>query len=70
MYLHVAFMYWPQDDDYSHCFEESTKIESLYGHYFDSTIANENIDVAYEELLATIRVFSTGKHWVPANWVM
>ena len=59
-----------QNEDYIKCAEESTRIEKLYGHYFDASIINENIDVAYEELLATIRVFSTGKHWVPANWVM
>ena len=59
-----------QEDDYEKCAEESRKIEQLYGHYFDATIINENIDIAYEELMATIRVFSTGKHWVPANWVM
>ena len=52
------------------CAQESSRIESLYGHYFDATIVNENIDIAYEELLATIRVFSTGKHWVPSNWVI
>lgn len=59
-----------QEDDYDKCAEESNSIEKLYGHYFDATIINENIDIAYEELMATIRVFSTGKHWVPANWVM
>lgn len=58
------------DDDYSKCSEESEKIEKLYGHFFDASIINENIDIAYEELMATIRVFSTGKHWIPANWVM
>ncbi|XP_064389900.1 protein PALS2-like [Halichondria panicea] len=58
------------EEDYDRCAQESIKIEGLYGHYFDATIVNENIDIAYEELLATIRVFSTGKHWVPANWVM
>jgi len=59
-----------QDDDFVRCAQESSRIESLYGHFFDATIVNENIDIAYEELLATIRVFSTGKHWVPSNWVM
>jgi len=58
------------DDDFIRCAQESSRIESLYGHFFDATIVNENIDIAYEELLATIRVFSTGKHWVPSNWVM
>lgn len=58
------------DEDFERCAEESARIERLYGHFFDTTIVNENIDVAYEELLATIRVFTSGKHWVPANWIM
>lgn len=66
----IVFLWLLQEDDYERCAEESSKIEKLYGHYFDATIINENIDIAYEELMATIRVFSTGKHWVPANWVM
>ena len=64
-----AFTNW-QEDDYFRCASESSRIESLYGHFFDATIVNENIDVAYEELLATVRVYSTGKHWVPSSWVM
>ncbi len=67
-YTNCCFSF--QEEDYDRCAQESIKIEGLYGHYFDATIVNENIDIAYEELLATIRVFSTGKHWVPANWVM
>ena len=59
-----------QEEDYARCAQESSRIESLYGHFFDATIVNENIDIAYEELLATMRVFSTGKHWVPSNWVI
>ena len=58
------------EEDYVRCAQESSRIESLYGHFFDATIVNENIDIAYEELLATMRVFSTGKHWVPSNWVI
>ena len=52
------------------CFQESCRIEELYSHHFDAVIVNENIDIAYEELMATIRLFSTGKRWIPTNWVM
>lgn len=68
--MRKCFCFCCQDEDYAKCSEESAKIDKLYGHYFDASIINENIDVAYEELMATIRVFSTGKHWIPANWVM
>lgn len=52
------------------CYQESCRIENLYSHFFDASIVNENIDIAYEELLATIRLFSYGKRWVPSNWIM
>lgn len=52
------------------CYTESCRIENLYSHYFDASIVNENIDVAYEELLALLRLFSYGKRWVPSNWIM
>ena len=58
------------DKDFDMCFQESCRIEELYSHYFDAVIVNENIDIAYEELMATIRVFSTGKRWIPTSWVM
>ena len=59
-----------QEKDFEDCYIESKRIESVFGHYFDATIVNENIDVAYEELVSTIRVFSSGKQWVPSNWVI
>lgn len=59
-----------KEKDFEECFAESQRIESIFGHYFDATIVNENIDIAYEELLTVIRVFSSRKQWVPANWVM
>lgn len=58
------------DKDFDMCFQESCRIEELYSHHFDAVIVNENIDIAYEELMATIRVFSTGKRWIPTSWVM
>ena len=70
MTYQVCCAHIQQDDDYQRCAQESARIENLYGHYFDASIVNENIDVAFEELMATVRVFATGKHWVPASWVM
>ncbi|KAL5489619.1 hypothetical protein EMCRGX_G018734 [Ephydatia muelleri] len=59
-----------KEKDFEDCHTESQRIEAIFGHYFDATIVNENIDVAYEELLTVIRVFSSRKQWVPTNWVI
>lgn len=58
-----------QDEDYKKCSQESTEIERLYSQYFDATILNDDIDLAYEELLQVIRQFTTGPQWVPSDWL-
>ena len=67
--MHYTFSPY-QEKDFEDCYSESQRIETIFGHYFDAAIVNENIDVAYEELLTVIRVFSSRKQWVPANWVI
>lgn len=58
-----------QEDDFKKCSQESSEIERLYSHYFDATILNEDIDLAYEELLQVIRQYTTGSQWVPSDWL-
>ena len=58
-----------QEDDYKKCSQESAEIEKLYSHYFDAAILNEDIDLAYEELLQIIRQYTTGPQWVPSEWL-
>ena len=36
---------------------------------FDATILNEDINLAYEELLQVIRQFTAGTQWVPFDWI-
>ena len=68
VYVYV-FNYIAQDEDYKKCSQESAEIERLYSHYFDATILNEDIDLAYEELLQVIRQFTAGTQWVPSDWL-
>jgi guanylate kinase len=58
------------EKDFEACYLESCRIEDIYSHYFDAFIVNENIDIAYEEVQATIRLQFSGKQWVPSDWVM
>ena len=66
--IHLLFAV--QDTDFQKCLEEAEQIEKLYSHFFDATIVNEDIDIAYEELLTVIKKFTTGPQWVPTGWVM
>jgi hypothetical protein len=45
------------------------KIRSLYGHWFDLTIVNDDLNVAFEELARAVRRLDQDAQWVPASWV-
>ena len=47
----------------------SAKIESTYGHYFDYVITNEDVGVAFNDLVQEVREIEHESRWVPANWV-
>ena len=45
------------------------RIERLYGHWFDLTIINEDLNIAFEQLVRAVRRLDQDAHWVPASWV-
>jgi hypothetical protein len=45
------------------------KINFLYGHWFDLTIVNEDLTMAFEELVRAVRRLDQDAQWVPASWV-
>ncbi|XP_034165304.1 MAGUK p55 subfamily member 2b isoform X2 [Pangasianodon hypophthalmus] len=49
--------------------EESERIQRAYGHYFDLTIVNDNLDGAYRSLKGALERLSTEHQWVPVSWV-
>ncbi|KAK3529177.1 hypothetical protein QTP70_019419 [Hemibagrus guttatus] len=49
--------------------EESERIQRAYGHYFDLTIINDNLDGAYRSLKVALDRLSTEHQWVPVSWV-
>ncbi|XP_058262867.1 MAGUK p55 subfamily member 2b isoform X3 [Hemibagrus wyckioides] len=49
--------------------EESERIQRAYGHYFDLTIINDNLDGAYRSLKVALERLSTEHQWVPVSWV-
>ena len=44
-------------------------MEDGYGHYFDMIIVNQDLDRAYDELLAEINRLELEPQWVSIAWV-
>lgn len=48
---------------------ESAKIQAAYGHYFDLSIVNDNLDETYRTAKAALETVSKNPQWVPVTWV-
>uniref|UniRef100_A0AAR2JSN9 Membrane protein, palmitoylated 2b (MAGUK p55 subfamily member 2) n=1 Tax=Pygocentrus nattereri TaxID=42514 RepID=A0AAR2JSN9_PYGNA len=57
------------DSELKRTVDESERIQRAYGHYFDLTIVNDNLDGAYRSLKVALERLSTDQQWVPVNWV-
>ncbi|KAG8005131.1 MAGUK p55 subfamily member 6 [Nibea albiflora] len=57
------------DVDLKKTVDESARIQRAYSHYFDLTIANDNLDKAFETLQASVDKLCSEPQWVPVNWV-
>ncbi|KAI4896486.1 hypothetical protein NFI96_018652 [Prochilodus magdalenae] len=57
------------DSELKRTVDESERIQRAYGHYFDLTIVNDNLDGAYRSLKGALERLSTDQQWVPVNWV-
>ena len=58
-----------QDDEFHAMLRAGERIEKLYGHWFDLTITNEDLNHAFEQLVKSVRRLDQDAHWVPASWV-
>lgn len=58
-----------QDVDLRKTVDESARIQRAYGHYFDLTVVNDNLDKAFETLQAAVDGLCADPQWVPVNWV-
>ncbi|XP_066520979.1 MAGUK p55 subfamily member 2b isoform X2 [Hoplias malabaricus] len=57
------------DSELKRTVDESERIQRAYGHYFDLTIVNDNLDGAYRSLKGALERLSTDLQWVPVSWV-
>lgn len=58
-----------QDCELKRTVEESERIQRAYGHYFDLTIVNDNLDGAYRSLKGALERLNMEHQWVPVSWV-
>lgn len=58
-----------QEADLRRTVEESSRIQSGYGHYFDLSLVNTNLERTFRELQAAMEKLRTQPQWVPVSWV-
>lgn len=49
--------------------EESSCIQRGYGHYFDLSLVNSNLERTFRELQTAMEKLRTEPQWVPVSWV-
>ncbi|XP_059901307.1 MAGUK p55 subfamily member 2a isoform X2 [Gadus macrocephalus] len=49
--------------------DESARLEAAFGHYWDLTLVNDNLDETYRTLKAALDTVSKNPQWVPVTWV-
>ena len=49
--------------------DKAREMEEIYGHYFDKTIVNTDLERTFDELRQVIEKLDVEAQWVPAFWV-
>ncbi|XP_044269017.1 MAGUK p55 subfamily member 7 isoform X3 [Tribolium madens] len=57
------------EEEFSDIVKSASRIEFLYEHFFDEVIVNDDLAVAFSQLLAAVNRVESEPLWVPASWV-
>ncbi|XP_036394341.1 MAGUK p55 subfamily member 2b isoform X1 [Megalops cyprinoides] len=57
------------DTELKRTVDESGRIQRAYGHYFDLTIVNDNLEGAFRSLKMALERLGSEHQWVPVSWV-
>ncbi|KAM4691591.1 MAGUK p55 subfamily member 2 isoform 2-T2 [Rhinophrynus dorsalis] len=49
--------------------EESERVHQAYGHFFDLSLVNSDLDQSFQELLVALEKLNSEPQWVPVSWV-
>lgn len=58
-----------KEDDLRNIVNEAKVMESEFGHYFDKTIVNYDLERSYQELRTDIHRLETEPQWVNVDWI-
>ncbi|KAG2461033.1 MPP2 protein, partial [Polypterus senegalus] len=58
-----------QETELKRTVEESGRIQRAYGHYFDLTITNDNLERCFRSLQGALERLNAEPQWVPVSWV-
>lgn len=58
-----------QDVELREMVDKAREMEETYGHYFDKTIVNTDLERTFDELRSAIDKLDSEAQWVPAFWV-
>ena len=62
-------MFFPfQDEDLQEMITESEVLEDSYGHLFDLTVVNKDLEPAYSTILEAVDKLQQQPQWVPVDW--
>ncbi|XP_008328830.1 MAGUK p55 subfamily member 2-like isoform X1 [Cynoglossus semilaevis] len=57
------------DEELQRTCKDSAKIQAAFGHYFDLSIVNDNLDETYRTVKVALETVSKNPQWVPVTWV-
>ncbi|XP_071484510.1 MAGUK p55 subfamily member 7-like isoform X1 [Diadema antillarum] len=57
------------DEDLVNMIQVGRRMETMYQHYFDYTIVNDNLQRTFMELKSVISRVQTQEQWVPSKWL-
>lgn len=58
-----------QDGELLRIVEESERLQQAYGHYFDLSLVNSDLEKSFHELQVALEKLRTEPQWVPVSWV-
>ncbi|KAL8176142.1 UNVERIFIED_CONTAM: MAGUK p55 subfamily member 2 [Gekko kuhli] len=57
------------DADLKRTVDESCRIQRGYGHYFDLSLVNDNMERTFQQLQQALEKLHSEPQWVPVSWV-
>ncbi len=58
-----------QDEEFRAMLRAGERMEFWYGHWFDLTVVNDELDRAFAEVARAVHRMDQDAQWVPEAWV-